>query len=408
MAINDEKTIREKYKILSSVLDERSRRLWIASEAIAYGRGGIAVLCRATGASNKTVHKGIHEINEGQNKNPPQNIVHIRRKGGGRKKLTDKSNGLLIRNLDEIIEPATRGDPESPLRWTSKSLRKLADELNRKDHCVSYRTVGRLLQEQEYSLQANRKTHEGCKEPDRDQQFEHIYRKVKTFLKRQQPVISVDTKKKELVGNFKNTGKEWRKKYEPLEVEAYDFLSKASGKIVPYGIYDLAKNKGWVSVGISKDTAEFAVNTIRMWWKQMGQGMYKKSTELLITADCGGSNGNRVRLWKRELQKLADEMKMVIHVCHFPPGTSKWNKVEHRLFSYISKNWRGKPLINIETVLNLIRNTKTKKGLNVMAVLDKNRYQKGIEVNNEEMKSIHIQGDKFHPEWNYKIKYRSS
>lgn len=408
MAINGERTIQEKYKILSSVLNERSRRLWIASEAIAYGRGGIAVLCRATGVSNKTVHKGIHEINEGQNKSHPQDIIHIRRKGGGRKKLTQKNNGLLIRHLDEIIEPATRGDPESPLRWTSKSLRKLANELNRKNHYVSYRTIGRLLQEQGYSLQANRKTHEGCKEQDRDQQFEYIYKKVTIFLKRQQPVISVDTKKKELVGNFKNNGKEWRKKHNPLEVEAYDFLSKASGKIVPYGIYDLAKNKGWVSVGISKDTAEFAVNTIRMWWEQMGQGIYKKGAELLITADCGGSNGNRVRLWKRELQKLADEMKMVIHVCHFPPGTSKWNKVEHRLFSYISKNWRGKPLVNIETVLNLIRNTKTQKGLKVMAVLDENIYQKGIEVNDEEMKSIHMQCDKFHPEWNYKIKPRTS
>jgi len=332
----------------------------------------------------------------------------IRRKGGGRKSLTKKTKGTLNKCLDAIIDPATRGDPETALRWTSKSLRKIETELNNKGYKVSYRTIGRLLKEEGYSLQSNRKTYEGANHPDRDQQFEYIDKKVKEFLKKDQPVISVDTKKKELIGNFKNEGREWRRKKEPKEVEAYDFLSKANGKIAPYGVYDLGKNKGWVSIGISCDTAEFAVNTIRTWWTQAGHSLYKDSTELLITADCGGSNGYRIRLWKKELQKLANEINATINVCHFPPGTSKWNKIEHRLFSYISKNWRGNPLLNTETVLNLIRNTTTQKGLKIMAVLDKKIYEKRKKVSNKEMQQLHIETDSFHPEWNYTIKPNGS
>lgn len=401
MPVITEEIIKNKYTNITNSLDEKSRRLWAASEAIAYGRGGIAVLSRTTGMSNKTIYKGISEI---KGNNNDSNITkRIRKEGGGRKRIADKTKGELLRDLDKMIEPATRGDPESPLRWTSKSTRKLEEELNKQGYAISYKTIGRLLKELGYSLQANRKTNEGGDHPDRDKQFEYIYEKIKTLLEKDQPVISVDTKKKELIGNFKNGGKEWHKKNEPIEVEVYDFLSKAEGKVAPYGVYDLAKNKGWVSVGISSDTAEFAVNTIRTWWYQMGSLIYENATELLITADGGGSNGYRVKLWKRELQKLATEINMTINVCHFPPGTSKWNKIEHRLFSFISKNWRGKPLINTETVINLIRNTTTKKGLTVMAVLDKNIYEKGIEVTNAEMELIRIEKDNFHPEWNYKI-----
>lgn len=389
--------IKEKYELMSFFLNERSKRLWAATEAQFYGRGGIAAVCRATGISNKTIDNGLKEL---KNKNEENN--RIRKKGGGRKKIINKDDNL-IKAIDQLIEPTTRGDPENPLRWTSKSLRQIAAELNKNDYKISHVTIGQILKNQGYSLQANRKTNEGGDHPDRDKQFEYINDKIKRLLEQNQPVISVDTKKKELIGNFKNAGKEWQKKNTPIEVEAYDFLSKADGKVAPYGIYDLAMNKGWVSVGISSDTAEFAVNTIKTWWYQMGSLIYDKATEILITADGGGSNGYRVRLWKRELQKLANEINMTINVCHFPPGTSKWNKIEHRLFSYISKNWRGKPLINIETVLNLISNTTTKKGLTVMAVLDKNKYEKGIEISDEEMKSIKIEYDYFHPEWNYKI-----
>lgn len=404
MSSISEEVIKTKYRILSDSLNEKSRRLWIASEAIAYGRGGIAAVCRATGVSNKTVYNGIAEIKKNNKKLNQEELGGIRRKGGGRKKLTKKTKCTLTKDLDSIIEPATRGDPMSALRWTSKSLRKLAEELNKKGYRISYRTVGRLLKEEGYSLQANRKTYEGGNHPDRDKQFEYIYHKVQFFLRKNLPVISVDTKKKEFVGNFKNDGREWRRKKDPKEVEAYNFLSKAKGKVSPYGVYDLGKNKGWVSVGISSDTAEFSVNSIRTWWYQMGQSLYENIKNLLITADCGGSNGYRVKLWKKELQKLANEINIEINICHFPPGTSKWNKIEHRLFSYISKNWRGKPLLNIETVLNLIRNTTTQKGLEIMAVLDENIYKKGIKISNKEMELINIETDSFHPEWNYTIK----
>lgn len=396
-----EDIIREKYKLLAPSLNEKSRRLWAASEAIAFGRGGILTVCRATGLSNNTVYKGIAEIKD-QSKKTKQELKIIRQPGGGRKKLIEQADGLE-KVLDNLIEPATRGDPESVLRWTSKSLVKLEKALKDAGYQISYRTVGRLLKSQGYTLQSNRKRYEGSNHPDRDKQFDYIYEKTKTFLREDAPVISVDTKKKELIGNFKNNGREWQEKTKPVEVEAYDFLSKSKGKISPYGVYDLGKNKGWVSVGISKDTAEFAVNTIRTWWTNMGKLLYPKATKLLITADCGGSNGNRVRLWKLELQKLANETNLNISVAHFPPGTSKWNKIEHRLFSYISNNWRGKPLINTETVINLICNTRTKKGLEVKAVLDNSLYEKGISISKKVMESISIYHDNFHPEWNYTI-----
>ena len=395
-----EKTISMKYEFIKDSLNEQSRRLWAASEAIAYGRGGIAIVSRATGISNATIHKGIHEARETK-KEKPKILKRIRKVGGGRKRITKETD--ILKSLDKLIDPATIGDPESALRWTSKSLRNLAEELNQMDYSVSHMTVGRILQDIGYSLQSNRKRFEGSNHPDRDSQFEYINKKINIFLEKDFPVISVDTKKKELLGNFKNEGKEWRKKQNPLEVEAYDFLSKAKGKVAPYGVYDVGKNKGWVSVGISHDTAEFAVNTIRTWWYQMGYALYGQVDEILISADCGGSNGYRVRLWKKELQKLANEINVSINVCHFPPGTSKWNKIEHRLFSFISKNWRGKPLLDTETVLSLIRNTKTKKGLEVMAVLDENEYEKGVKVIKEEIDLLNIEFDSFHPEWNYKI-----
>ena len=401
MAIVTEEIIEKKYKSLSKTLNEKSRRLWGATEAIAYGWGGIAAVSRATGLSNKTIHIGIIELKNGPEKElkPTQ----IRRSGGGRKKLTETSK-MLKNELNSLVDPVTRGDPESALLWTSKSLQNLSYELNNRGYKISHQTVGRLLKSEGYSLQSNRKRYEGNGHVDRDPQFDFIHNKVNQFLKSNQPIISVDTKKKELLGNFKNNGKEWVEKGKPIEVNAYEFPSFSTGKVAPYGVYDLGKNKGWVSVGISKDTAEFSVNTIRTWWDKMGQDCYKNATELLITADCGGSNGNRVKLWKRELQKLANDTQLEITVSHFPPGTSKWNKIEHRLFSYISKNWRGKPLINTETVINLIKNTRTKNGLKVMAVLDSNVYKTGIKVSKKDMDALNIFVDTFHPEWNYTIR----
>ena len=344
MDINDfEVKLKEQYLLLSSHLNEKSKRLWAATEAQLYGYGGIIAVNRATRISKKTIHKGLSEIKNDKT----LETKRIRKVGGGRKKITSHDNKLL-QDLDRLIDPATRGDPESPLRWTSKSLRKLEEEMKTRGHKISYWAIRKILKEQKYSLQSNCKRHEGSNHIDRDEQFKHIHKKATLFLNKDQPVISVDTKKKELVGNFKNNGKEWEKIKSPIEVEAYDFPSKAKGKVAPYGVYDLGLNKGWVSVGISSDTAEFAVNSIRTWWLKMGKAAYNNVNEILITADCGGSNGYRVKLWKRELQKLTNELKVNIHVCHFPPGTSKWNKIEHRLFSYISKNWRGRPLVSLE------------------------------------------------------------
>ena len=389
---------KKKFEDISSYLNERTRRIWAATEAKSYGWGGITLVSQATGIPRRTIRKGLSELDA------PESLDQgrIRHSGGGRKKLTEKYPALLAA-LESLVEPSTRGDPESPLQWTWKSTYNLAEELKRQGYPIGQRTVCDLLSDLGYSLQANRKTREGTDHPDRNAQFEYISQKVIAFQKSHDPVISVDTKKKENIGNFKNNGKEYRRKGDPEEVNVHDFPDKKLGKVSPYGVYDISRNKGWVSVGISNDTAEFAVHAIRSWWYKMGQPFYENSDKLLITADCGGSNGYRVRLWKRELQKLANEVKRVIYVCHFPPGTSKWNKIEHRMFSYISENWRGRPLITRETVVNLIGNTKTKKGLEIQSQLDENTYEKGIKVTDEEMNKINSVEEEFHGEWNYKI-----
>lgn len=395
--------IKEKFDGLSVYLNERSIRLWCATEANNYnktfGSGGITVVERATGVSRPTIYAGIRELKS----NKKTEASRIRSIGGGRKKITQEYPKLL-KHLESLVEPLSRGDPESPLRWTSKSVRNLADELIIKGYPVSFKTVCTLLSDLDYSLQSNKKTKEGMGHPDRNEQFNFINKTVKKFQKELCPVISVDTKKKENIGEYNNSGKEYRPKGQPIKVNTHDFPNKKLGKAAPYGVYDVTKNKGWVSVGISHDTAEFAVNTIRAWWRKIGKVQYKKRKRLLITADCGGSNGYKVRLWKWELQKLANELKIEIHVCHFPPGTSKWNKIEHRMFSYISKNWRGVPLATIETVINLIGNTKTKNGLTVDVILDKNQYEKGKKISDEEFNSINIKCNRFHGEWNYIVK----
>lgn len=390
--------IRAKYCGLSGCLNEKSRRMWAATEARSYGWGGITVVSQATGIDPKTVRKGLLEL--GDSGWPPDD--RIRRKGGGRKKLTDTYKGLLD-DLESLLEPMSRGDPQSPLRWTSRSTYNLSDELRKKGYNICQRSVCTLLADLDYSLQSNKKSKEGANHPDRDAQFQYIYESVKCFQSRKSPVISVDTKKKENIGEFKNAGREYHKKGAPTEVKVHDFPDKSLGKVSPYGVYDLSKNKGWVSVGISADTAEFAVHSIRSWWYIMGKEAYPHARELLITADCGGSNGHRVRLWKVKMQELATELDMEISVSHFPPGTSKWNKIEHKMFSYISKNWRGKPLITRETVVKLIASTTTTKGLEIRAVLDENVYEKGIKVTDEEIAGINLVRADFHGEWNYKI-----
>lgn len=391
-----EQIISKKFELLNSSLDERSRRICLAAEAISLGWGGASIVSRATGASPNTIAKGCKELESGESLPDGK----IRDSGGGRKKSIDKDPTLLD-DLESLIEPSTLGDPESPLRWTSKSLRKLATELQNMGHKVSHSRVADMLHMLGYSLQANKKTIEGSEHPDRDKQFEHINEKCKEFQKEHQPVISVDAKKKELVGNFKNDSKELRPKKDPIKVNVYDFVDKELGKVNPYGVYDITNNEGWVNVGIDHDTASFAVESIRRWWYMIGCISYPDAKKLLITADGGGSNGSRVRLWKTEIQKLADETGLEISVCHFPPGTSKWNKIEHRLFSYISINWRGKPLTSYEVIVNLIAGTTTKKGLKVKCMLDKNKYPKGIEITKEEVEELGIVRDKFHGEWNY-------
>ena len=393
--------IAARYKALEPVLDERARRLMAAAESQAIGRGGISAVSKATGIMRPVIRQGIAELKE-----PGSSAGRIRREGGGRKKAVDK-DGSLQSDLQSLLESTTRGDPESPLCWTCKSVRQLTAELKRMKHSVSHQVVANLLHALGYSLQGNRKTKEGSKHPDRNAQFEHLNGKVKWCLGRRQPVISVDTKKKELVGDFSNKGQEWRPKGEPEKVRVHDFLDKELGRATPYGIYDVGSNSGWVSVGMDHDTAEFAVETIRRWWRTMGQPAYPKATRLLITADGGGSNGSRLRLWKLELQKLADESGLRIVVCHFPPGTSKWNKIEHRLFSYISQNWRGKPLRSFETIVSLIAATTT-TGLKVHAELNTETYQAGIKVSDEELERINIHRDKFHGDWNYEIRPRSA
>lgn len=395
--------IKEKFGKIAAYLNERALRIWCATEANSYnqifGSGGITIVHRATGVSRPTIYAGIRELT---NKKKLE-LNRIRNVGGGRKKAVKKYPKLL-KKLEVLIEPFSRGDPESPLRWTCKSVRNLANELIAEGYPVGFRTVCDLLAELGYSLQSNKKTKEGMNHPDRNKQFIYINKTVKKFQRDFLPVISVDTKKKENIGKYKNSGKEYRPKGRPTKVNTHDFPNKKLGKAAPYGVYDLTKNKGWVSVGISHDTAEFAVNTIKTWWYKMGKPLYKKANQLLITADCGGSNGNKVRLWKWELQKLANKLKMEIHVCHFPPGTSKWNKIEHRMFSFISKNWRGVPLANLETVVNLIGHTKTKNGLTIDVVIDNKKYVKGKKISDEEFSLINIKQNLFHGEWNYIIK----
>ncbi len=372
--------------------------MWAATEAKALGRGGISAVSRATGIDRNTIAKGLKEIESPETLTPER----IRREGGGRRR-TSVVDPRLMENLERLIDPQTRGDPKSPLRWTCKSVRKLAEELKRKGHQVSHKLVAALLHEMGYSLQANRKVREGKNHPDRNAQFEKINRKVRHRTSRQQPVISVDCKKKELVGDFKNSGREWHPKGQPEEVRVHDFKIKELGKAIPYGVYDLQRNTGWVSVGVSHETSAFAVATIRRWWKEMGRKAYSKATSLQIVADSGGSNGSRVRLWKWELQKLANQTGLKISVSHLPPGTSKWNKIEHRLFSYITQNWRGKPLLTHATIVNLIANTRSKAGLKVRCVLDPKDYPPKIEVTDKQMASIKITRDDFHGEWNYTI-----
>lgn len=395
--------VRAKYESLAPLVDERVRRCWAAAEAKAIGWGGISAVAQATGLSRNTIQAGIEELER-----PPLALgiggeqLRVRRPGGGRKLLIETDPGLL-RDLKKMLDDSTRGDPQSPLKWTSKSCQHLADELNRKGHRVSHDTVTNLLHEMDYSLQSNRKTKEGTNHPDRDDQFKHINRQVKVFQKRGQPVISVDTKKRELVGDFHQKGRTWRPKGGPVKVRVHDFEDEQLGHAIPYGVYDLTYNQGWVSVGIDHDTAEFAVETIRHWWYEMGRKLYPSEDELLVTADAGGSNGYRLRLWKVALQALADETGLRITVCHFPPGTSKWNKIEHRMFCHITKNWSGTPLVSRTVVVNLIGNTTTDAGLRIKAKLDLNAYPKGIEVTDDEIEAINIEKNKFHGEWNYTI-----
>jgi hypothetical protein len=393
--------IQRKYRALLPELDERRRRQWAAAEARELGWGGVSLVARATGLSRPTITAGLRELDQPTAQRAAQ-AVRVRRPGGGRRLVTEADPGLLAA-LESLVEPVTRGDPESPLRWTCKSTRRLAEELVRQDHRVGARTVAILLHKAGYSLQANRKAREGLDHPDRNAQFEFINASVARALMRDQPAISVDTKKKELVGDFKNGGSEWRPQGEPEEVRVHDFLDKTLGKAIPYGVYDMVNNQGWVSVGITHDTAQFATNSIRRWWQEMGQARFPKAKELLITADGGGSNGHRTRLWKVSLQALADELGLTLNVCHFPPGTSKWNKIEHRLFSFITMNWRGKPLVSLQTIVNLIANTTTGTGLIVKAALDTNHYDTEIKVSDAELAGLQLQRHEFHGDWNYTI-----
>ena len=397
-----EEQIREQYRLIRGSLDERGRREWAASEAMALGHGGIALVHRASGIVPSTIGKGIKELRQRQQGDGrAEETRRVRRPGGGRRSKTSEDPKLLG-SLESLMEPCTRGDPESALRWSCKSLRVLAAELTRKGHEVSYQTVRRLLKRLNYSLQGNRKTLEGTQHADRDAQFQYINAQTKRRIKANNPAISVDTKKKELVGQFKNGGREYRAKGQPEKVGVHDFKGEL-GRVSPYGVYDVHDNSGWVSVGISADTSEFAVETIRRWWNSMGYERYSQASELFITADCGGSNGYRTRLWKLELQQLADELGIPITVCHFPPGTSKWNKIEHRLFSFITLNWRGKPLRTYQTVVNLIAATTTKTGLEVRCEIDPWSYEKGRKVSDEEMETIKVRPHRFHGEWNYTI-----
>jgi transposase len=393
----DEAGIRTRYRLMAPRLDERTRRWLAGSEAAVLGRGGQAAVARATGLSLPTIRAGLREVREGEAAKG-----RIRREGGGRPRTADR-DATLQSDLEALVEPTSRGDPQSPLRWTTKSIRKLADELTRQGHKTSHRMVAELLHKLGYSLQANRKTLEGSSHPDRNAQFEHLNEAVQLQLSLGEPVISVDTKKKELVGPFRNGGRELQPKGKPEAVRVHDFLIPELGRVNPYGVYDLGQNEAWVSVGTDHDTAAFAVESIRCWWQTMGKPLYPQAKRLLITADGGGSNGSRVRLWKLELQKLADETGIEMAVCHFPPGTSKWNKIEHRLFSAITQNWRGKPLISHEVVVNLIAATTTRTGLKVRSGLDQNSYPAGQTVTDAELETLNLRREPFHGDWNYSL-----
>ena len=395
----DEVVIGDKYRLLVGGLDERGLRRWAAAEALSLGRGGTAAVARATGIAESTIRRGRRELACGEVPEPGR----VRRPGAGRKPLTE-TDPALLGDLERLVDDSTRGDPEAPLRWTAKSLRNLAAELRGQGHQISAASVAPLLRRLGYSLQANAKTREGANHPDRDAQFAHINETVAAALGSNQPVISVDTKKKELIGDFKNGGRELRPTGDPEKVRTHDFKDKELGKVNPYGVYDVAEDAGWVSVGIDNDTAQFAVASIHGWWDELGSERYPDATTLTITADCGGSNGNRTRLWKTELQRLADRTGLRISVCHFPPGTSKWNKIEHRLFSFISMNWRAKPLISRQVVIDLINATTTRTGLEVFARLDEKTYPKGIKISDAELAAVKLEGNTFHPEWNYTIK----
>ena len=394
--------VRRKYRSLAVEMDERIRRQWAAAESRDLGYGGISTVARATGLSRTTITAGLRELKLPAKKRAAE-AQRIRRPGGGRRPATDK-DPELVEALEALIEPMTRGDPESPLRWTCKSTYRLAEELTKQDHPVGPRTVAKLLHESGYSLQANRKTREGKQHPDRNAQFEYINEQVQLFQRRRKPTISVDTKKKELVGDFANRGREWRPKGQPEEVRVHDFKDKELGKAIPYGVYDIVHNEGWVSVGIDHDTARFAARSIRQWWGEMGAKRFPQARHLLITADGGGSNSHRSRLWKIALQELANKINLKLSVCHFPPGTSKWNKIEHRLFSFITRNWRGKPLVSRQAIVELISSTTTRKGLTVRAALDTHTYETGIKVPDVELAKVRLTRHDFHGDWNYTIK----
>ncbi|MCX6832080.1 MAG: ISAzo13 family transposase [candidate division Zixibacteria bacterium] len=397
-------TVHRKFQMLSPSMNERMLRLWTGAEAQLIGRGGITIVSKATGVAHTTIRRGIRELEQqAQTSGNTLPQSRIRRPGAGRKNTLEKDPQLL-EALESLVDPVTRGDPESPLRWTCKSTRRLAEELCKLSHPVCPRKVAHLLYEAGYSLQANRKTREGNSHPDRNAQFEYINAQVKKFQRSQQPVVSVDTKKKEIVGDFRNVGKEYRKKGCPEDVRVHDFQDKELGKAIPYGVYDIASNEGWVNVGIDHDTSQFAARSILLWWQEMGQRRFPRATRLMITADGGGSNGSRSRLWKMALQDLATELNMTLSICHFPPGTSKWNKIEHRLFSFITQNWRGKPLRSLQAIVNLIGSTSTKGGLIVKAHLDTNQYDTGIQVSEVEMARLRICPHDFHGEWNYTVK----
>ena len=407
--MTDIAVIEAKYRALSDRLDEATLRIWAAVEARSLGRGGVSKVAKAIGMSRTTIYAGLSEL---ESPPPPSTRdksstrPRVRAVGGGRKRLADK-DANLVSALDALVEPTTRGDPMSPLRWTTKSTYRLSDELKHQGHEVSQRTVCDLLAKMGFSLQSTRKTKEGGKHEDRDAQFAHIAKSVADYQATGDPVISVDTKKKELIGDFKNAGREYQPIGTPEQVRVYDFIDPQLGKVAPYGVYDLTTNTGWVNVGIDHDTAEFAAESIRRWWHEMGKAVYPSARRLLITADCGGSNGYRVRLWHRELQKLADELQLSIEVSHFPPGTSKWNKIEHRMFCHITANWRGRPLTSREVVVNLIGSTTTNQGLRIKATLDENTYAPGIKVSDEELATLAIERNDFHGEWNYKLRPRN-